>query len=95
MVNVQPGLRSTLAYFNNDLSWLGVAEMMAPDADESVLVFGDKEPKLQTELFLCFECYHSPVNLGELRERRNEAKAEAEADHPTDPDPATPETKEG
>ncbi len=67
-----------LSYFG--VGGLAVAEAMAPDADESVLVFGDKEPALMTELFLCFECSHEEVCLSELKERRNEREAVSDAD---------------
>jgi hypothetical protein len=62
---------------------------MAPDADEAVCVFGDKEPELMSELFLCFGCYTGDVCLAEVNERRNEAKAHAEADD-ANPIPAPP-----
>jgi hypothetical protein len=68
-VNVQPGMRSTLAYFGQSAHGLAIAEAMAPDAEESVLVFGDKDRTLQTELLLCFGCYTRPVCLAELKER--------------------------
>ena len=43
---------------------LGLAEVMAPSPDEAIMILGDKEPALLTELHICFECYHE--KLGDL-----------------------------
>lgn len=62
---------------------LRLAETMAPGADEAVLVFGDKDKTLETELFLCQPCFtDGPIDLAMLWEVRLAAqrKAEAEAD---------------
>lgn len=37
---------------------IGLAEVMAPDADGAILIMGDKEPALMTELHICFDCMH-------------------------------------
>lgn len=51
---------------------LGLAEAMAPEP-EAVMVFGDKDGRLMTEILLCQECaLMSPVSLGSLVERRGQ-----------------------
>lgn len=53
---------------------LGLAEVMAPDADGAVVVLGDREPALTTELLLCMDCYATAaVSLAELMGRREMA----------------------
>ena len=37
---------------------LGLAEVLAPDADGAVMIFGDKDPRLMQELHICFDCFH-------------------------------------
>jgi hypothetical protein len=50
---------------------LAVAEVFAPRAKEAILVFGEREPALWTELLLCTECYCKPRSLAGLVEQRN------------------------
>lgn len=58
---------------------LGLAEVMAPEPDEAVLILGDKEPQLMTELLLCMECATKGSNgVAILVEKRNNAIEEAE-----------------
>jgi len=53
---------------------LAIAEAMAPRPEEAVLVLGDEDRQLQTELLLCFDCYTAHVPLAELVERRTAEK---------------------
>jgi hypothetical protein len=39
---------------------LALAELFAP-ADEAILIMGDKEPALMTELHICFDCMHGKL----------------------------------
>jgi len=58
---------------------LGMAEIMTPRPDEAVMILGDKEPQLMTELFLCLECACEPKHgLAILIEKRNEAISKKE-----------------
>lgn len=53
-------------------SALGLAEVMAPAADDAVLVMGDKEPQLVTTLFICSTCFlNGAVDLALLFEQVN------------------------
>jgi hypothetical protein len=54
-------------YFNGAL---GLAEVMAPAAEDAIIVAGDKEPGLMTELLLCFDCWTRPLCLSDLAEKR-------------------------
>ncbi len=58
---------------------LGLAEIFAPQPN-AITVLVDKEPELQTELFLCEKCVYGSegVDLLDLIEKRNNAKAKAE-----------------
>jgi hypothetical protein len=49
---------------------LALAESMAPD-DDVIKIAGDEDPKLMTEIYLCQDCYMSPINLAEIVEKRN------------------------
>lgn len=35
---------------------INIAETLAPDAENAILVVGDEDPKLMTEFFLCQNC---------------------------------------
>jgi len=50
----------------------GIAEAMAPRANEAVCVLGDDEPKLMTELLICHTCLGADICLGILEEQQNE-----------------------
>lgn len=53
----------------------GLAEAMAPNADGAVVVMGDQEPKLMTELFICMDCAMNPPHgLAFLIEKRSDAE---------------------
>lgn len=52
---------------------LALAELFSPHEDVVTVAMDEKEHKvLQTELFLCQDCYLRPVNLAELAEKRGE-----------------------
>jgi hypothetical protein len=52
----------------------GFYVVMAPRPDEAVLVAGEKDPHLWTELLICGDCYmRKPLDLAILTERRNAA----------------------
>lgn len=36
---------------------LRIAESFAPDGDDGVLIFGEKEPKLLDKIHVCFDCF--------------------------------------
>ena len=55
---------------------LGIAEVMAPGADEAVEVAD--EPNLITTLYLCNGCFLGDVNLAVLEEKRGDAEAKHE-----------------
>ena len=55
---------------------LGLAEVFSPGADDAVLIFGDKEPALLTEIHICFDCMHDKP-LGPALERTHEESREA------------------
>ena len=52
---------------------MGIAEVMAPGADEAVDVLD--EPEATTTLYLCNECFLQPINLAELEEKRGDGKS--------------------
>lgn len=53
---------------------LRIAEALSPDTDEAVMVFGEKDTRLWTELLLCQACaVLEGFILGQLIERRNAA----------------------
>ena len=56
---------------------LGLAEAFSPQPD-AIMVVGDEEPELRTELFLCQNCCMGEVNLSELVELRNAAATKGE-----------------
>ena len=49
---------------------LRLAEAMAPEADV-VMVCGDEEPALMTELLVCMDCFLKPLDIALLSEKRN------------------------
>ena len=55
-------------YFQGGGRGLAIAEQFAPGADEAVLIMGDAEPELRTEIHLCFECFYGKP-LGPILER--------------------------
>lgn len=50
-VNEQLGMTQ---YFQGHMA---LAEMFSPAPDEAILVLGDEEPELMTEIFLCGDCW--------------------------------------
>jgi hypothetical protein len=60
---------------------LQLAESFTPEA-EVVVVAGDTDPRLETELLLCAECYARGRSLAELVERRNTATSRTLPDPP-------------
>jgi hypothetical protein len=56
---------------------LNLAEVMGDCGDDAVMILGDKEPALTTELFICFDCYCGPLDLASVVERRARATEEA------------------
>ena len=57
---------------------MGLAEMFAPGTDDAVWVLADKDKRLQTELHVCFNCFHDKLGqLGVLLEKANETITEA------------------
>lgn len=59
----------------------GLAEMMAPAADKAVMILGDDEPKLMTEIHVCFDCLVGKMGMlsSAMELAREDAAAEAEA----------------
>jgi hypothetical protein len=57
---------------------LQLAETFAPEPDV-VTVTGDLDPRLQTELLLCVNCYTGRRSLAELVELRNRATGPSES----------------
>jgi len=56
---------------------LALAEAMSPEPD-CVMVMGDEEPSLMTELFICQECFLAkPVELALIVEKANDDKEAA------------------
>ena len=52
---------------------LGLAEVMAPAAEDAVIVAIDKEPGLMTEVRICQECATmNDINLARIMERSQE-----------------------
>lgn len=45
-------------------------ENFAPASNDAALVFGDKDPNLQTEIFICQGCFTDNINLAMLMERQ-------------------------
>lgn len=61
-------------------SAFGLAEAFAPNPDGAVMVFGDKDPSLQTELLVCQECFTmQPIDLARLSEERSHAQSKDSA----------------
>lgn len=57
-----------------------MVENFAPAAADAVIVAGDREPSLMTELLICHTCYlDTPIDLPLLSERINERRKRAEA----------------
>lgn len=53
---------------------LALAEVMAPETD-CVLITGDKEPSLMTEIHICQDCFlMKPIEMGILMESVNREK---------------------
>ena len=58
---------------------LKLAEVMSPRPEEAVMVLGDKQPELMTELFICQNCYLSELFIvAELVRQRNDEKRKGE-----------------
>jgi hypothetical protein len=56
---------------------LGLAEAFAPEPEEAVMVFGDKDRHLMTELHVCFDCWVGKLSvLGMAVEKAGEAKSQ-------------------
>lgn len=52
---------------------MGLAEAMAPDPENAVLILGDQDKALLSEFHLCLDCV--PVQLLGLLEKRAESEA--------------------
>lgn len=52
---------------------LGLAEAMAPEPENAVVILGDKDKALLSEFHLCLDCV--PAELFGLLEKRAEAEA--------------------
>jgi hypothetical protein len=53
-----------------------LVENFAPASTDAALIFGDQNKTLQTELFICEECFlHGPIDLAMLMERRKDLEA--------------------
>jgi len=91
-VNHTLGLAQMMSATGNPFTSPGalhVAEAMGAETDNAVLIAGDKEPTLWTELFLCQKCVlfgHAVGShrhtLAELIEGRNEAQKTAQQPEP-------------
>jgi hypothetical protein len=68
------GVLGLMRMWGNQPRALGIAEVMAPGADNAVDVLD--EPNATTTLFLCMECFLGPVNLALLEEKRSDAQPE-------------------
>jgi hypothetical protein len=56
---------------------LAIAEAMSPEPD-CVMVMGDEDPSLMTEIFICQQCFlHKSLDMAVLLEEARETKAEA------------------
>lgn len=56
---------------------LAIAEAMSPEPD-CVMIFGDKDAGLMTEIFVCQKCFlHEPLDMAVLMEAAREKEAEA------------------
>lgn len=49
-----------------------VAEALAPGSDDFVMILGDKEPKLMTEVVVCQRCFMASESLPRWIEKANE-----------------------
>lgn len=68
-----------LAEAMGGLHAIKIAEALSPDTDDAVVVFGEHDRRLQTELLLCTTCaVLGEISIAHLVERRNTA-AEAAA----------------
>ncbi len=53
---------------------LAIAEVMAPGAEDAVMIAGDKDASLWTEIHLCQNCVMSgPLDLAMLIEKADES----------------------
>jgi hypothetical protein len=59
---------------------VALGEEFAPESDDAVLVLGDKQKELMTELFICQPCFlMGALDLASIWEKRSDQiKAEAE-----------------
>ncbi len=55
------------------LGSLPLAETMAPEPDV-LMIMGDKDPVLMTELQICQDCYSRELRIAYLVEKRSEAE---------------------
>lgn len=55
----------------------GLAEVMAPAADDAIWILGDKQRELMTEIHLCFDCATSELSIAMLVEAVNRRTEEA------------------
>lgn len=56
---------------------MALAELMSPESD-CVVIMGDKEPKLTTEIHICQECFlMKPLDMAPLLESVREKEQEA------------------
>lgn len=59
---------------------MALVENFAPEADKAAVVFGDDDPTLMTELYLCQDCViGGAIDLAMLIEADNARKRKAEA----------------
>jgi len=57
---------------------VSLVENFAPAAADAIVVAGDTEPSLLTELLICNSCFlDRPIDLAHLMERRNATEPEA------------------
>jgi hypothetical protein len=62
--------------FGDSAAGLAVAEVMAPEPD-CVLIMGDKEPALMTEIHICRQCFlEKPLEMAMLMESAREQEAD-------------------
>ena len=50
---------------------LGLAEVMAPAADDAIWILGDKQRELMTEVHICFDCATGKLSIAGLLEAVN------------------------
>lgn len=55
---------------------LAIAEVMAPRADEAVMVFGEKDLALNTRLLVCQDCVFGSIELAMLLEAASQRAKE-------------------